>query len=236
MRQISSVEELQAALSTDLFDLDRQQSAKISEILGKAGEQSVLQTQKIEQQNQEIQMLQTKVTKLKKQIENQETSVNTTRTGFFQSNSETDAEYYHKIVQEVEDQFQTQLRDLDSENKRLSLENGDLRTAKGTLQNQLIQSQDERLDEVKAKEEVIKAIQQPFQTSTEFEDCFEDALRESFEKMKSSYQNKLEQQEQDMVQLQRKRNVEIYDLKQENKRESETKRLLMKKLGLFIKI
>lgn len=36
--------------------------------------------------------------------------------------------------------------------------------------------------------------------------------------------------------MQRKRNVEVYDLKQENKRESETKRLLMKKLSLFIKI
>lgn len=92
------------------------------------------------------------------------------------------------------------------------------------------------MDEVKAKEALIRQIQKDFQTSTEFEDCFEDALRESFEKMKTVYQNKIEQGEQDIVQLQRKRNVEVYDLKQENKRESETKRLLMKKLSLFIKI
>lgn len=36
--------------------------------------------------------------------------------------------------------------------------------------------------------------------------------------------------------MQKKKNIEVYDLKQENKRETETKRLLMKKLSLFIKI
>lgn len=44
------------------------------------------------------------------------------------------------------------------------------------------------LSEIKAKDTVIQQIQKTFQTSTEFEDCFEDALRESFEKMKTVYQ------------------------------------------------
>lgn len=75
----------------------------------------------------------------------------------------------------------------------------------------------------------------PYKDKAEFSDGFEEALREEFVCMKQGFETRITSLQEQIEELHRLKGRELMDIRYELKRETETKRLLLKKLSAFIK-
>ncbi|CAD8177683.1 unnamed protein product [Paramecium octaurelia] len=144
-----------------------------------------------------------------------------------------DHNYYQKILDKAQQEYNEGLQTLKNDLIKLSNQLLEKQTIIEGLQREIQQWKEanDRLNKV--KDEIYLQFQKRYTTEEQFSNSYEAALKLEFDTMKKAFEQKIQKYQQDLESQRRESGKQLNEIRIQLEREQETKKLLMNKLNLY---